>query len=96
MIEFFFSCISVSPKGYQFLSSAGPDHQAPLILPVTSEMVDDEDNKHASGEVGEIKSLATVECEGFSEVGNFSTIMFIHLKYLIFSSLSVVILDCIN
>ncbi|CAL8160271.1 unnamed protein product [Prunus armeniaca] len=59
--------VSVSPKGYQFLSSAGPDHQAPLVLPVTSEMVDDEDNKHASGEVGEIKSFATVECEGFSE-----------------------------
>ncbi|XP_009379064.2 ATP-dependent DNA helicase RecQ-like [Pyrus x bretschneideri] len=59
--------VSLSPKAYQFLSSAGPDHQPPLFLPLTSEMVNDEDNKHASGEVGEIKSLATLECEGFSE-----------------------------
>ncbi|PRQ34890.1 putative DNA helicase [Rosa chinensis] len=59
--------VSVSLKGEQFLSSAGPDHQPPLVLPVTSEMVDDEDNKSTSGEVGEIKSLSTLECEGFSE-----------------------------
>ncbi|PRQ34889.1 putative DNA helicase [Rosa chinensis] len=42
--------VSVSRKGEQFLSSAGPDHQPPLVLPVTSEMVDDEDNKSTSGE----------------------------------------------
>lgn len=41
------------------------------MLPVTSEMVDDEDN-NTSGKVGEIKSLSTLECEGFSEVSNLS------------------------
>ncbi|TQD80819.1 hypothetical protein C1H46_033654 [Malus baccata] len=50
----------LSPKAYQFLSSAGPDHQPRLFLPVNSEMVDDEDNKHASGEAGEIKSSDTL------------------------------------
>lgn len=59
--------VSVSQKGEQFLSSAGPDHQPSLVLPVTSEMVDDEDN-NTSCKVGEIKSLSTLECEGFSEV----------------------------
>lgn len=69
---FCFLCPSVSRKGEQFLSSAGPDHQPPLVLPVTSEMVDDEDNKSTSGEVGEIKGLSTLECEGFSEVSKLS------------------------
>ncbi|KAB2634498.1 Werner syndrome ATP-dependent helicase-like [Pyrus ussuriensis x Pyrus communis] len=68
-VDDIYRAVSLSPKAYQFLSSAGPDHQPPLFWPVTSEMVDDEDNKHASGEVGEIKSLATLECEGFADLG---------------------------
>ncbi|XP_062081678.1 uncharacterized protein LOC133788273 isoform X2 [Humulus lupulus] len=61
-----FKTIRVSPKGEQFLSSATPDNQPPLVLSLTSEMMDDEENKSVSGD-GEIKSLATLESEGFSE-----------------------------
>ncbi|KAM6578500.1 hypothetical protein CsatB_030337 [Cannabis sativa] len=60
-----FKTIRVSPKGEQFLSSATPDYQPPLVLSVTSEMMDDEENKSVAGN-GEIKSLATLESEGFS------------------------------
>lgn len=63
-------CISVSSKGEQFLSSARPDYQPPLVLPVSSEMVDDDKHKSKSGEAEEFKSLATFDCEGFLEVGN--------------------------
>jgi len=63
-------CISVSSKGKQFLSSARPDYQPPLFLPVTSEMEDDGENKSASREVEDFKSFATLKREGFSEVGN--------------------------
>lgn len=62
-------CISVGAKGVQYLSSATPDNQPPLVLPVTNEMVDEEGNISNSGEVGELKSLSTLESEGFSEVG---------------------------
>lgn len=34
-------------------------------------MIDDEENQSIKGGVGEFKSLATSECEGFSKVGNF-------------------------
>ncbi|GLT61087.1 hypothetical protein SLA2020_338180 [Shorea laevis] len=60
--------VSVSSKGVQFLSSARPDYQPPLFLPVTSEMVDDEEHKSTSSEVEEFKSLATLECEGLSQI----------------------------
>lgn len=63
-------CISVSSKGKQFLSSARPDYQPPLFLPVTSEMEDDQENKSASREVEDFKSFAALKREGFSEVGN--------------------------
>lgn len=63
------SCISVSPKGQQYLSSARPDYQPPLVLPVSSEMLDDEEHNSISGEVEEFKSLATSEFKGYSEVG---------------------------
>ncbi|GMN23224.1 hypothetical protein TIFTF001_000034 [Ficus carica] len=59
--------ISVSPKGEQFLSSATPDYQPPLVLSVTSEMLDDEENSSIPGDVAEIKGVATLESEGFSE-----------------------------
>ena len=70
MIKSISSCISVSSKGEQFLSSARPDYQPPLVLPVTSEMADDEEHKSTLGEVEDFKSLATLERDGFSEVGN--------------------------
>lgn len=70
------SCISVSSKGVQFLSSARPDYQPPLFLPVTSEMVDDEEHKSTSSEVEEFKSLATLECEGLSQVGKLFIVHF--------------------
>ncbi|KAG2672760.1 hypothetical protein I3760_13G057900 [Carya illinoinensis] len=60
--------VSVSSKGEQFLSSARPDYQPPLVLPVSSEMVDDDKHKSKSGEAEEFKSLATFDCEGFLEV----------------------------
>ncbi|XVF37342.1 hypothetical protein REPUB_Repub19eG0137700 [Reevesia pubescens] len=59
--------VSVSPKGKQYLSSAGPDNQSPLYLPLTHEMLDDEDEDSTSGEIGEVKNLATLENEGCSE-----------------------------
>ncbi|KAF3454768.1 hypothetical protein FNV43_RR05216 [Rhamnella rubrinervis] len=62
-----YKTVSVSQKGEQYLSSATPDHQPPLVLPVTSEMEDEEENKSRSGEIGEIKSLSTIKSEGFSE-----------------------------
>ncbi|KAA8550481.1 hypothetical protein F0562_002165 [Nyssa sinensis] len=58
--------VSVSPKGVQFLSSSRPDHQPPLVLPVTSEMVSDE-HRNTSGKVGEFNGLASMECEGLSQ-----------------------------
>lgn len=60
--------VSVSPKGQQYLSSARPDYQPPLVLPVSSEMLDDEEHNSISGEVEEFKSLATSEFKGYSEV----------------------------
>lgn len=83
MIKSIPSCISVSSKGEQFLSSARPDYQPPLVLPVSSEMVEDDEHKSKSSEVEEYKSLATCDCEGFSEVGNKCYIV---VHYLIFIS----------
>ncbi|XP_022731147.1 uncharacterized protein LOC111285809 isoform X2 [Durio zibethinus] len=59
--------VSVSPKGKQHLSSAGPDHQSPLYLPLTDEMLDDEDQDSTSGEIRKVKNLAPLDNEGFSE-----------------------------
>ena len=48
------TCISVSPKGkgnsFLFCHTA---YQPSIVLLVTSEMVDDEENKSISGDVGE-------------------------------------------
>ncbi|KAF5749986.1 Werner syndrome ATP-dependent helicase-like isoform X1 [Tripterygium wilfordii] len=59
--------VSVSSKGQQYLSSARPDHQPPLVLTMTSEMIKDREFQSTSSEVGEFKSLATPECDGFSK-----------------------------
>ncbi|KAH7542864.1 hypothetical protein FEM48_Zijuj02G0120500 [Ziziphus jujuba var. spinosa] len=62
-----YKTVSVSPKGVQYLSSATPDYQPPLVLPVTNEMVAEEGNISQSSEAGELKKLSTLESEGFSE-----------------------------
>ncbi|KAL5580452.1 hypothetical protein UlMin_012894 [Ulmus minor] len=62
-----YKTISVSPKGDQFLSSATPDHQPPLVLPVTSEMADDEENKSRLDDVGVVNTSAILEREGISQ-----------------------------
>jgi hypothetical protein len=61
-------CIRVSPKGKQYIQSARPDHQPALILPLTDEMVEDEEQQCTTGGVGELNSMATFECEQLSEV----------------------------
>lgn len=70
---------SVGKKGEQFLSTARPDYQPPLVLPLTSEMVDGDEHQSATGRVGEFKNFLTLESEGFSEVGN-ESVIFIHLS----------------
>lgn len=59
--------VSVSQQGKQYLGSARPDHQPPLLLPFNGEMVDAEEHETVSSNVGDLKSLATLENEGFSE-----------------------------
>ncbi|KAK4274954.1 hypothetical protein QN277_018107 [Acacia crassicarpa] len=56
--------VSVSPKGMQFLASSTPDYQPPIVLTVTAEMLDEEENRSAPEE---FQSLATSDTEGFSE-----------------------------
>lgn len=58
--------VSVSPSGMQFLRSAHTVDQRPLVLAVTSEMIEEEHGSPQS-KIGNLKSLATLECEGFSE-----------------------------
>lgn len=57
----------MSPKGERYINSARPDHQSPLLLPLTVEMVD-EDQQSMIGGVGELKSMSSLD-EGLSEVG---------------------------
>ncbi|KAJ6758292.1 DNA HELICASE RECQ FAMILY MEMBER [Salix koriyanagi] len=59
--------VRVSPKGEKYIRSARPDHQPALILPLTDEMVEDEEQQCTTGEVGELNSMATLECEQLSE-----------------------------
>ncbi|GAB4836644.1 hypothetical protein Ancab_039534 [Ancistrocladus abbreviatus] len=67
MVTDIYRTVSVSVKGAQHLSSARPDHQLPLVLPLTCDMMDDEESKSTSGDAGELKSMPTSECERFSE-----------------------------
>ncbi|KAF2282779.1 hypothetical protein GH714_043281 [Hevea brasiliensis] len=66
-IEDVYKFVSVGEKGVQFLSSARPDYQPRLVLPLTSEMADDEEYQSATSGVGEFKNFVTLESEGFSE-----------------------------
>ncbi|KAL7247130.1 hypothetical protein ACSBR2_002113 [Camellia fascicularis] len=62
-----FKFVSVSPKGMQFLSSSKPDHQPPLVLPVTDELSGNEKPRNKLGEVKEFIGLSPLEYEGLSE-----------------------------
>ncbi|KAJ4719262.1 ATP-dependent DNA helicase [Melia azedarach] len=62
-----YKTVSVSPKGEQYLSAARPDYQPPLVLPLTGEMVDGKEHENTSNRVGDLKSVTTLEKEGFSE-----------------------------
>ncbi|GAV80936.1 DEAD domain-containing protein/Helicase_C domain-containing protein/HRDC domain-containing protein/RQC domain-containing protein [Cephalotus follicularis] len=66
-IKDIYRTVSVSSKGEKYLCSASPDHQPPLVLPLTSEMVDDDEKQSISSGRGEFESLTTLEHEGFSE-----------------------------
>lgn len=59
-------CISVSKKGLQFLSSCKPDYQPTLILPITSEISEEERSQIIEG--GESRNLAPAQCQDLSEV----------------------------
>ncbi|KAF9670983.1 hypothetical protein SADUNF_Sadunf13G0125900 [Salix dunnii] len=59
--------VRVSPKGEKYIQSARPDHQPAIILPLTDEMVEDEEQQCTTGEVGELNNMATLECEQLSE-----------------------------
>ncbi|XP_028121144.1 uncharacterized protein LOC114318451 isoform X3 [Camellia sinensis] len=62
-----FKFVCVSPKGMQFLSSSKPDHQPPLVLPVTDELSGNEKPRNKLGEVKEFIGLSPLEYEGLSE-----------------------------
>ncbi|KAH7564693.1 hypothetical protein JRO89_XS09G0007000 [Xanthoceras sorbifolium] len=66
-IKDIYRTVSVSQKGERYLSSARPDDQPPLVLPLTDEMVDDKENQSTLSKIGELKSLAATELEEFSE-----------------------------
>lgn len=52
-----------------FLHTSTSEYQPPLVLPITSEMVDEEEPRDAHGRVdGDLQDLASLECEGLSKV----------------------------
>lgn len=57
--------VSVSTKGVQYLNSAGPDSQPPLVLPIADDMY--EEDEGVPGQVEGLKSLPSFECEGLAE-----------------------------
>eukprot|EP00257_Ricinus_communis_P020033 XP_015579180.1 uncharacterized protein LOC8286046 [Ricinus communis] len=59
--------VSVHTKGEKYLSSARPDYQPPLVLPLTDQMVDDEEYQCTTGGVENFNSLATLQSESFLE-----------------------------
>ncbi|KAJ0979160.1 hypothetical protein J5N97_014634 [Dioscorea zingiberensis] len=59
---------SVSPSGLQFLSNANTVHQGSLILPLNSEMIDEERSGNSQTKVeGNLQNLAALEREVLSE-----------------------------
>ncbi|KAI9198535.1 hypothetical protein LWI28_017629 [Acer negundo] len=67
IVKDIYRTVSVSQKGEQYLCSARPDDQPPLVLPLTDAMIDDNENQSTLSKIGESKSLAASEQEEFSE-----------------------------
>lgn len=80
MTKILFYFCSVSPLGLQFLSPTNAVHQTPLILPLTAEMVDEEEHGCQQNKLGDLPNASTLACEGFSEV--FSLLFFVHRSVL--------------
>ncbi|XP_020273084.1 uncharacterized protein LOC109848140 isoform X2 [Asparagus officinalis] len=59
--------VSVSPNGKKFLSCANSVHQSPLVLAITSEMIDEEEHGGQQKKVGDLNNSTTLEYEDFSE-----------------------------
>ncbi|XP_020521838.1 uncharacterized protein LOC18432470 isoform X1 [Amborella trichopoda] len=60
--------VSVSPTGTQFLHASSADHQPPLILVLTHEMV--EENQTGENPVkyeGDLNDLSALECQGLTK-----------------------------
>ncbi|KAJ4981678.1 hypothetical protein NE237_032515 [Protea cynaroides] len=62
-----YRAVSVSKKGVQFLSTATPDRQQPLVLAVTSEMDEGEEQSGSGKAAGDLQNLSGPEWNGFSE-----------------------------
>ncbi|XP_042514697.1 probable ATP-dependent DNA helicase RecQ [Macadamia integrifolia] len=63
-----YKSVSVSKKGVQFLKTATPDRQQPLVLAVTSEMVEGEECMIGSGKpAGDFQNFSGPEWNGYSE-----------------------------
>ncbi|CAA7389197.1 unnamed protein product [Spirodela intermedia] len=60
--------VSVNKSGLQFLHSSSSQHQPPLVLPLTREMIEEEDCGSGRGKVeGYLQNLSSLECKGFSQ-----------------------------
>lgn len=68
VIDNYVSCTRVGPKGMQFLNSCTPDHQPPLLLTLTPEMMGDEENKVAVSEAGVINFCTQLDLDKVSQV----------------------------
>ncbi|KAL2470842.1 ATP-dependent DNA helicase Q-like 4A [Abeliophyllum distichum] len=60
-----YKTVRVGPKGVDFLNSCSPDHQPPLYLPSTSEMVGDKKGTDVVGDAGD--GFAPLKFEGLSQ-----------------------------
>ncbi|KAG0477517.1 hypothetical protein HPP92_014358 [Vanilla planifolia] len=66
IVEDLYRKVRVSPMGLQYLCSANFERQPPLILPLTREMIDEEDNGAQRSSVEDQSSIA-IDDERFSE-----------------------------
>lgn len=66
-MEDIYRTVSVSSKGLRFISSFRHDHQPSLVLPLTNEMIDDEEYKSASQNVAGNRKMTNLEHEGLSK-----------------------------
>ncbi|KAJ4817025.1 ATP-dependent DNA helicase recQ [Rhynchospora pubera] len=59
--------ISVSPKGLQFLCTANTTQQKPLLLAVTTEMIEEEAVDSSQSKTGDHQSVTSLDSYGFTE-----------------------------